>query len=98
MPVRDDFEGSLCVLLGGVQVRCGSVQIRPRETHQQLGFSPCGLQRITRVALLVADGFQTSVVTFKRLVLTPSPLWGRRPTNGAEHPEQPGIVWSRRRG
>ena len=45
--------------------------------------------------LLVADCFQTFVVNFKRFVLAASPLWRRGPTNGAKHPEQPGIVWGR---
>jgi hypothetical protein len=63
------------------------------ETHQQLGFSPRGLQWINHAALLVAGCFQSFVVNFKRLVPTPSPFWRRRPTNGAEHPKEPRIVW-----
>src|ERR1700723_1425110 len=93
VPVWDQLESRLCVLVGGLQIRRGSVQIRPGEIHQQLGFSPRGLQWINHTALLVADCFQSFVVNFKRLVLTPSPFWRRRPTNGAEYPKEPRIVW-----
>lgn len=71
--VWDQFESSLYVLVGGLQIRRGSVQIRPGKIHQELGFSPRGLQWINHAALLVAECFQSFVVNFKRLVLTPSP-------------------------
>ena len=46
VPIGDEGQGGMRVLVGGVHVRGRSVQAGPRETHEQLRLSPRRLEGI----------------------------------------------------
>src|SRR5258708_38015260 len=80
------------VLVRGVQVGGGSIQAGPGEAHQQFWLAPRRFERIADGTLELTRRFQTLLVVFDGLVLAASALRGDIPKNGAENPNETGII------
>src|SRR5882762_291132 len=92
MPVGDQGQCGMRVLVGGVHVRGGSIEAGPRETHEQLWLSPRRLEGIGDGALELARRFQALQVGLDGFVLAAAALRGSVPKNGAENPDKTRII------
>ncbi len=92
VPVRDQGQRGVRVLVGGVEVRRGAIQAGPGEAHQQLWLAPRGVERSAGGTFELARRFQTLLVVFDGLVLASSTLRRDIPEDRPKNPNETGII------
>jgi hypothetical protein len=92
MPVRDQGQRRTRILFCCFRIGRASVKVGPRQTHQQLGFSPLWIERFTRCGFRFLNYVQTFQVAFDRLVLASPALGGCVPNNGPHDPKKTRVI------
>ena len=59
VPVGDEGEGRVGVLVGGGEVGLGAIEVGPGEIHEEFGLAPRGFEGIGDGAFEFAGGFET---------------------------------------
>ena len=91
VPVGNQRQRGMRILVGGVHVWGSSIQGGPCEAHEQLWLSPRRLERIADCTLRLARRFQALQVGFDGFVLAAAALRWSVPKNGAEDPDKTWI-------